>query len=97
MGNPSFAARSNFYPYNEMKIYIVFKEVIEMDAGYGMVFGDYDKTITKSSTSKCVILEVEDCKDFENMMNKYLSKGYKIESSSCNSRYYKAILVLDEE
>lgn len=56
-----------------------------------------DKTITESFTKKCVILEMENCKDFENKMNKYLSKGYKVESSSCNSKYYKAILVLDEE
>lgn len=44
---------------------------------------------------KCVILEIEDKADFENQLNKYISSGYKIESSSCNSKYYKAILVFD--
>ena len=34
--------------------------------------------------------------DFENAMNDYLSDGYKVEASSCNSKYYKAILVLEE-
>ena len=38
----------------------------------------------------CVILEMENSKDFEKAMNDYL------ESSSCNSRYYKVILVLEE-
>lgn len=46
---------------------------------------------------KCVILEMENNNDFENAMNDYLDTGYKVESSSCNSRYYKAILVLKEE
>ena len=45
--------------------------------------------------TKCVILEIEDKADFENQLNKYISSGYKIESSSCNSKYYKAILVFD--
>ncbi len=36
-------------------------------------------------------------KDFEKAMNDYLDDGYKVESSSCNSRYYKAILVLKED
>lgn len=46
---------------------------------------------------KCIILEIENKTDFENKMNEYLSKGYKIEASSCNSKYYKAIMVLEEE
>ena len=46
---------------------------------------------------KCVILEMENSNDFENAMDDYLEVGYKVESSSCNSRYYKAILVLKEE
>lgn len=67
-----------------------------MNPSYVM-FGDNDKSVIKPiSISKCVILEKDIAKDFENEMNKYLSKGYKIEASSCNSRYYKAILVLDE-
>lgn len=31
---------------------------------------------------KCVVLEIE------NKMNEYLSEGYKVEASSCNSKYY---------
>ena len=45
---------------------------------------------------RCVILEIENKVDFENKMNEHLTKGYKIEASSCNSKYYKAILVLGE-
>lgn len=44
----------------------------------------------------CVILEMENSNDFENAVDDYLEAGYKVESSSCNSRYYKAILVLKE-
>ena len=44
----------------------------------------------------CVVLEMENRADFEANMNRYLSAGYKIEASSCNSRYYKAIIVLEE-
>lgn len=50
-----------------------------------------------SHMKKCVILEMENSKDFENAMNDYLDDGYKVESSSCNSRYYKAILILKED
>ena len=46
---------------------------------------------------KCIILEIENKTDFENEMNEYLSNGYKIEASSCNSKYYKAIMVLEKE
>ena len=46
---------------------------------------------------KCIILEIENKTDFENKMNEYLSEGYKIEASSCNSKYYKAIMVLEKE
>lgn len=45
---------------------------------------------------KCVILETENKVDFENKMNEYLSGSYKVEASSCNSKYYKAILVLED-
>lgn len=45
---------------------------------------------------KCVVLEMENKADFENKMNEYLSSGYKVETSSCNSKYYKAILVLED-
>lgn len=46
---------------------------------------------------KCIVLEMENKIDFENAMNKYLSDGYKVEASSCNSKYYKAILILEED
>jgi hypothetical protein len=46
---------------------------------------------------KCIILEMENSQIFEKIMNNYLDDGYKVESSSCNSRYYKAILVLKED
>lgn len=46
---------------------------------------------------KCIILEIENKTNFENKMNEYLSEGYKIEASSCNSKYYKAIMVLEKE
>lgn len=46
---------------------------------------------------KCIILEMENSKYFEKAMNDYIYDGYKVESSSCNSRYYKAILVLKED
>ena len=46
---------------------------------------------------KCVVIEIESRVEFENKMNEYLSEGYKVEASSCNSKYYKAILVLEEE
>ena len=45
---------------------------------------------------RCVVLEMENHIAFENVMNNYLSKGYKVEASSCNSKYYKAILILEE-
>ena len=46
---------------------------------------------------KCIVLEMEDKNDFERTMNDYLSDGYKIEASSCNSKYYKTILVFEDE
>ena len=46
---------------------------------------------------KCVVLEIENHIDFENVMNNYLADGYKVGASSCNSKYYKAILILEEE
>lgn len=45
---------------------------------------------------KCVILEIESRAEFENIMNKYLADGYKVEASSCNSKCYKAILILED-
>lgn len=46
---------------------------------------------------KCRVLEMEDWIAFQTVMNEYLNLGYKIESSSCNSKYYKAILILQED
>lgn len=46
---------------------------------------------------KCVVVETDLPNVFEDIMNDYLSKGYKIESSSCNSKYYKAILILEDK
>ena len=61
---------------------------------------EYSKEICTEGMSligkRCVILEIENKVDFENKMNEHLTKGYKIEASSCNSKYYKAILVLGE-
>lgn len=45
---------------------------------------------------KCIVLEMESKIDFEKSMNDYLSIGFKVEASSCNSKYYKAILILEE-
>jgi hypothetical protein len=44
-----------------------------------------------------VVLEIENVDHFQYQLNKYLLDGYKIESSSCNGKYYRAILVLDLE
>lgn len=45
---------------------------------------------------KCVILEIEDKVDFENQLNKYISSGYKIESSSCKLKGYTEIYNISE-
>lgn len=47
--------------------------------------------------NKCIVLELEDYVVFQRVINEYLNLGYKIESSSCNSRYYKEILILQED
>lgn len=47
--------------------------------------------------NKCVVLEMENKYDFEKVLNGYLDDGYRIEASSCNSKYYKAILLLEEQ
>lgn len=47
--------------------------------------------------SKCIILEMENCNDFQRIMNEYLILGYRVEASSCNSKYYKAILILRDD
>ena len=47
--------------------------------------------------NKCIVLEMENCNDFQRIMNEYLNLGFKVEASSCNSKYYKAILILQED
>lgn len=47
--------------------------------------------------AKCIVIESDSAKDYEDTMNKLLNDGYRIESSSCNSKLYKAILILDEK
>lgn len=49
------------------------------------------------SIKKCIVIETDFADVFELNMNKYLSRGYKVESSSCNSKLYKAILTLRED
>lgn len=55
-----------------------------------------DILLEVSFMSKCIVLEIEDHNDFQRIMNEYLNLGYKVEASSCNSKYYKAILILQE-
>lgn len=52
--------------------------------------------IKSETKNKCVVIESENLKSFEDSMNKYLEEGYKVDSSSCNSSQYKAILILNE-
>lgn len=47
--------------------------------------------------NNCVVLEKENSNEFENAMDDYLDQGYKVESTSCDGEYYKAILVLEDE
>lgn len=46
---------------------------------------------------RCVVLAEENKGRFEVLMEQHLEVGYKVEASSCNSREYKAILILPEE
>ena len=45
----------------------------------------------------CIVLEMQDANNFQTELNKHLLDGYKIESSSCNGKYYRAILILDSK
>ena len=45
----------------------------------------------------CVILEMESHANFQNSVNSYMNAGFKIIASSCNSKYYKSILIKDTE
>ena len=60
----------------------------------GCIQEDIDCMEEYSFSNKCVVLEIESKNHFEKAMNNYLLRGYKVEASSCNSRCYKAILVL---
>lgn len=51
----------------------------------------------KDNLEKCIVIETDSADSFEDSMNKFLSQGYKVESSSCNSKLYKAILILQED
>lgn len=53
-------------------------------------------TIPQKEKKKCIVLETEYASMFDDMMNTYLSNGYKVASSSCNSKLYKAILIFDD-
>ena len=44
----------------------------------------------------CVVLEIENVNSFQYQLNKYLLDGYKVNSSSCNGKFYRAILILEE-
>lgn len=46
---------------------------------------------------KCIVLNTRDAVEFETSMDECLRLGYRVSSSSCNSKEYKAILVLEEE
>lgn len=46
---------------------------------------------------RCVVLAEENKGRFEVLMEQHLEVGYKVEASSCNSKEYKAILILPEE
>lgn len=43
--------------------------------------------------SRCVVVEESNSEKFKNCVDNYLDVGYKISSSSCNSKTWKAILV----
>lgn len=43
------------------------------------------------------IIENDNINIFEKELNKYLNDGYYVESSSCNSRTWKAILTKEVE
>lgn len=45
----------------------------------------------------CVTIEEVDSDKFEDCVSAYLSNGYKISASSCNSKTWKAILVKEDK
>lgn len=46
---------------------------------------------------KCIVIETDNSVKFEKELNQYLNEGYEIKTSSCNTRLYKAVLVLNTE
>lgn len=46
--------------------------------------------------SRCVVVEEENSEKFKNCVDNYLDAGYKISTSSCNSKTWKAILVKED-
>ncbi len=47
--------------------------------------------------SRCVVVEESNSEKFKNCVDSYLDEGYKISSSSCNSKTWKAILVREDK
>ena len=47
--------------------------------------------------SRCVVVEEANSEKFKNCVDNYLKDDYKISSSSCNSRTWKAILVKEDK
>lgn len=56
-----------------------------------------ENAVCKINLKKCIVIETPVAKDFENEVHKALECGYKIEASSCNSKLYKAILILENK
>lgn len=47
--------------------------------------------------SRCVVVEEANSEKFKNCVDNYLDAGYKISSSSCNSKTWKTILVKEDK
>lgn len=56
-----------------------------------------ENMVCKINFKKCIVIETPVAKDFENEVSKALECGYEIEASSCNSKLYKAILILENK
>lgn len=51
---------------------------------------------SEDANKKCIVIESDISYVFENYVDWYLNHGYEIESSSCNSKSYKAIMIKRE-
>ena len=51
--------------------------------------------LAANEAPKAIVIEECNSNDFANILNSYLETGYKIESSSCNSKTWKTILIKD--